>query len=146
MSVLDPSIATLLIADDDPDDRPAAQEALGNCDPRCVLPFAENGAELLDILNNTSAFVEVPGGPLPGLILLDLNLPKMTGLEALRAIKADSRLCTIPVVVWTTSHAVEDRDASYRDGAAQFLIKPYRFQEIEHVLCKVARTWLKGTG
>lgn len=144
MNALSPALGTILIADDDADDRLMVQEALGNSNLHCVLQFAEDGAELLDRLNRTGPFADLTMTSLPELILLDLNMPKVSGLEALRAIKADARLRAIPVIVWTTSHCVEDRDASYRAGAELFLTKPTQFNEMEQLLREMARSWLHG--
>ena len=142
MTVPESSVHSIIIAEDDPDDRLMVRDALERCETRYVLRFAENGADLLDMLRHAGAFANTPLSPPPGLILLDLNMPKVTGLEALRAIKADVRLSAIPVVIWTTSQSAVERDASYRDGAAQFLTKPDLFKEMERALCEIAHTWL----
>ncbi len=135
---------TILIADDDPDDRQMIGDALGKCARPYQLRFAENGAEVLEYLGHTSGDDDAPPLPRPDLILLDLNMPKMSGLEALRALKADARFKAIPVVIWTTSRSAEERDASYRAGADQFLTKPARLKEIEEMLCGVAHALLPG--
>lgn len=137
-------MGTILVGDDDPDDRLLVEEALGNCTPCYALRFAEDGVELMDYLRHKGAFADVARSPLPGLILLDLNMPRMSGREALRAIKSDAQLRSIPVIIWTTSHAEEDIEASYRDGADRFVTKPTTFVELQHVLCALAHTWLSG--
>lgn len=133
---------TILAAEDDPDDRALMREALELCVSCCNLKFAENGADLLDYLHQTLPEPDSPAAGLPRLILLDLNMPRMSGLEALRAIKADTRFRSIPVVIWTTSDSVRDKEASFKEGAERFLTKPSSFGEMERMLCEVACTWL----
>lgn len=123
MNPLAPVMGTILIADDDADDRRMVEEAFSCCEARYVLQFAEDVADLLEWLRHIDPSVATKQTSLPDLILLDLNMPRMNSLEPLRAIKADSRCCAIPVVVWTTSHSAADRDASFWDGAEQFFVK-----------------------
>ena len=95
----------ILMADDDADDRLLAKDALAECKLPGELHFVENGEELLDYLNRRGRFTQMATSPRPGLILLDLNMPKKDGREALREIKNNPDLRKIPVVVLTTSTA-----------------------------------------
>src|ERR1044072_6451615 len=99
---------TLLLAEDDPDDRLLTREALEKTrlasDLRCV----EDGEELLDYLRRRGKFADPSQSPRPGLILLDLNMPRKDGREALREIKNDPKLRAIPIVILTTSKSDDD--------------------------------------
>ena len=99
------SEVAILIADDDADDRMLISDALRESRVSNDLHFVENGEELLDYLRNRGKFSDALKFPRPGLILLDLNMPKMDGREALKEIKETPELKSIPVVVLTTSKA-----------------------------------------
>src|SRR5918912_4632014 len=99
---------TILLADDDPDDRLLAQEALEENRLANDLHMVDDGEELLDYLYQRGKYADPASSPRPGLILLDLNMPRMDGREALRVLKGDPDLRQIPVVVLTTSQAEED--------------------------------------
>src|ERR1700689_5257593 len=88
---------TILMADDDPDDRAMTKEAFDEAKLANDLRFVEDGQELLDYLNRRGKFADPASSPMPGLILLDLNMPRKDGREALRELKADSRFRTIRV-------------------------------------------------
>lgn len=98
----------IVMADDDPDDRQMAEEALRDARLANELHFVEDGEELLEYLHRTGRYTSGKPAPRPGIILLDLNMPRMDGREALEKIKADTDLRSIPVVVLTTSRAEED--------------------------------------
>src|SRR6185312_13764096 len=99
---------TILMADDDPDDRELTREAFEESRLANDLRFVEDGVELLDYLKRRGKYEDPASSPRPGLILLDLNMPKKDGREALREIKADPKLKSIRVVILTTSKAEED--------------------------------------
>jgi CheY-like chemotaxis protein len=80
---------------------------------------------------------------MPGLVLLDLNMPRKDGREVLREIKADPRLCTIPVVILTTSKAEEDVVRSYKDGVNSFITKPVSFAALLEVVRTLGQYWLQ---
>ena len=135
---------TILMADDDGDDRELTQEAM--TEARLANPFryVVDGEDLLDYLNRRGAYGE--GGrdaPRPGIILLDLNMPKKDGREALVEIKADPNLRDIPVVVLTTSKAEEDIIRSYDTGASSFISKPVRFDGLVEVVQGLGRYWFE---
>ena len=131
----------ILLAEDDPDDRLLLQEALQEGRLANELTCVEDGEELLDYLHQRGKWVG--GAPRPGLILLDLNMPKLDGREALRAIKADPSLRQIPVVVLTTSKAEEDVLRSYDLGANSFITKPVTFQSMVDLMRVLGSYWLE---
>ncbi len=133
---------TILIVDDDPDDRLLAEEALTSCQTPHLVRFAVDGAALMESLREQLVNDSVEPPSLPGLIILDLNMPRMSGLDALKELKSDPHFSSIPVIVWTTSHSDTDREASYACGANCFISKPNTYGDVQHVLCDLARTWL----
>lgn len=128
------------MADDDADDRLFAREALEECRLANDLHFVEDGAHLLDLLYQRGPYENAPR---PGLILLDLNMPRVDGREALRAIKNDPALRQVPVVVLTTSKAEEDIYRSYDLGANSFITKPVTFGGLVDVMKDLGRYWFE---
>jgi len=133
----------ILMADDDADDRLLAKDALAECRLANELHFVENGEELLDYLNRRGKYVNLANSPRPGLILLDLNMPKKDGRESLKEIKDDPRLRTIPVVVLTTSSADTDISRIYELGANSFITKPVSFDSLVEVMKILGRYWFE---
>lgn len=133
--------ATILMADDDPDDQILLQEALRENNIPNMVCFVENGEELLDFLNQRGKF-EGAKCAAPGLILLDLNMPKMDGRQALKLIKADPVLKKIPVVVLTTSKADSDILECYNLGVNSFVSKPVNFKDLVDVTREISNYWL----
>jgi DNA-binding response OmpR family regulator len=117
----------ILMADDDEDDRRFVQKAWEKSRVANELHLVEDGEELMDYLYERGSFSAPRAAPRPGLILLDLNMPKKDGREALREIKADATLQQIPVVVLTTSQSEEDIYRTYDLGACLFITKPVTF-------------------
>ncbi|HZW33843.1 MAG TPA: response regulator, partial [Isosphaeraceae bacterium] len=103
--------------------------------------FVENGVELLAYLRRQGRFAEPGAAPRPGLILLDLNMPKMDGREALREIKADPQLRRTPIVVMTTSKAEEDIYRTYDLGVSSYVAKPVSFDGLVEVMKAIGRYW-----
>lgn len=134
---------TILMAEDDPEDRLLAREALAKARLANELRFVEDGEQLMDYLNHRGRYLEVADSPRPGLILLDLNMPKKDGREALREIKTDPQLRRIPVVVLTTSKAEEDIFRTYDLGANSFIIKPVSFQGLVEVMKTLKSYWFE---
>jgi CheY-like chemotaxis protein len=130
----------VLIADDDPDDRELTADALSASasggEVRCV----EDGQELLDYLRREGQY-ESDAAPRPDVILLDLNMPKRTGAEALADIKADDQLRTIPIVVLSTSSRTEDVRSSYDLGASSYVVKPSSFTGLVEAMRAFERYW-----
>ena len=131
----------ILIAEDDPDDRLLIKEALEEVKLSNPLHFVEDGIELLDYLKRQNDFHELAGTTLPGLILLDLNMPRKNGIEALKEIKEDPELRKVPVVVFTTSKAEEDINKAYRLGVNSFITKPVNFQALLNTLEILTKYW-----
>ena len=133
----------ILMADDDADDRLLAKDALTECRLANDLHFVENGEELLDYLKRRGKFTQMTDSPRPGLILLDLNMPKKDGREALKEIKADPELRKTPVVVLTTSKADTDIGSIYELGANSFISKPVSFDSLVEVMKVLGRYWFE---
>jgi CheY-like chemotaxis protein len=133
----------ILMADDDADDRLLAKDALTECRLANDLHFVENGEELMDYLLRRGKYGQITDSPRPGLILLDLNMPKKDGREALREIKTDPELRKIPVVVLTTSKADTDIGRIYELGANSFISKPVTFDSLVNVMKILGNYWFE---
>lgn len=133
---------TILMADDDEDDCILAREALAESRLANDLHFVQDGEELMDYLYRRGKYAQASNSPRPGLILLDLNMPK-DGREALRAIKVDPNLRQIPVVILTTSKAEEDIYLSYELGANSFITKPVTFASLVEVMKTIGKYWFE---
>lgn len=133
----------ILMADDDADDRLLAKDALNECRITNQLHFVENGEELLDYLRQTGKYASASGNTKPGLILLDLNMPRKDGREALQEIKSDPLLRSIPVVVLTTSKADTDISRIYELGANSFITKPVSFDALVKVMGDLVHYWFE---
>jgi len=138
-----PQSNIILMADDDDDDRLLALDALAEARLEGDLHFVENGEELLDYLHHRGKYNSPTTAPRPGLILLDLNMPRKDGREALREIKADPELRRIPIVVLTTSQADTDIGAIYELGANSFISKPFQFEALVAVMRVLGQYWFK---
>lgn len=134
---------SILIADDDPDDRLLIKDALDSVRLANAADFVEDGEELLDFLLCRNDFQHRKNQPLPGLILLDLNMPRKDGREALQEIKADPALRRIPVVVLTTSKAEEDILRTYDLGVNSFIVKPVSFEQLLRTMTAISEYWLQ---
>ncbi len=135
---------TILICDDDEDDRMLTQQALQEAHIANDLKFVEDGEELLDYLHQRGKYGGESGlAPRPGLILLDLNMPKMDGRSALALIKADADLKEIPVVVLSTSSLDEDVVRSYKLGVNSFITKPVTFTGLVEAMHVLGKYWLE---
>ena len=135
---------TILICDHDEDDRMLTQQALEDAHISNDLRFVEDGEQLLDYLYQRGEFSgETGAAPRPGLILLDLNMPKMDGRDALKAMKGDPTLLDIPVVVLSTSSLDEDVIRSYRLGVNSFITKPVTFSGLVEAMNVLGRYWLE---
>ncbi len=133
----------ILMADDDEDDRLMTKEAFEEAKLANDLRFVEDGEELLDYLYHRDKFSDPANSPRPGLILLDLNMPRKDGREALKEIKADPDLRQIPIVVLTTSKAEEDIYRSYDLGVNSFITKPVSFEGMVFVITTLAQYWFQ---
>lgn len=133
----------ILLADDDEDDRMFTSEALQESLLLNQLHCVEDGVQLLDYLHNKNAFEDKDKNPRPGLILLDLNMPKKDGREALKEIKSDPELRQIPVVILTTSKADEDIFKTYDLGVNSFITKPVSFEGLVDVMKNLGKYWFQ---
>ena len=133
---------TSLLADDDSDDRMLARDALAESRLANDLRFVQDGEELMDYLYRRNKYSNEEA-PRPGLILLDLNMPRKDGREALREIKSDPNLRHIPIVVLTTSKAEEDIYRTYDLGVNSFITKPVTFDGLVSVMRGLGRYWFE---
>lgn len=134
---------TILMADDDPDDRQLTKEALEEGRLINDIRFVENGEELLEYLRRQGRYAPPAESPRPGLILLDLNMPRKDGRTVLKEIKSDPALRTIPVVVLTTSKADEDVYKSYDLGVNSYIVKPVTFEALVDILQTLEKYWFE---
>ena len=132
---------TILMADDDPEDRLLAKDALVEAALATELRLVSDGEELMEYLQHRGKYSDPADSPAPGLILLDLNMPKKDGREALQEIKASPELRRIPIVVLTTSKAEEDILRSYDLGASSFITKPVTFEGLVHTVQQLEQYW-----
>jgi len=133
----------ILMAEDDADDRMLVAEAFEEKRVVNSLAFVEDGEELLDYLNRRGKYGDLEKFPRPDIILLDLNMPRMDGREALKIIKADPKLRGIPVIVLTTSQAEQDILMSYDLGASSFITKPVTFEGLAEALGALDKYWVQ---
>jgi two-component system response regulator len=131
----------ILYAEDDPDDRLLAEMAHRDSGADNPLVFVGDGVEALEYLRCTGRYADRAGARQPGIILLDLNMPAMGGLETLGIMRADPVLRRIPVVILTTSVAVEDIAASYDAGANSYIVKPSAFASLVQIFESLSRYW-----
>jgi CheY-like chemotaxis protein len=136
-------LISIVMAEDDPDDRLLARQALEESRLVNRMDYVEDGFELLDYLHRRERYASRQAEPLPGLILLDLNMPRMDGRRALEEIKAHARLRRIPVVVLTTSGTDEDIIRSYDLGVNSFIVKPVTFESMVEVVRTLGKYWFE---
>ena len=134
---------TILMADDDPDDQMLTRDAFSECRLANDLHCVADGEELLEYLRRDGRYTRLKGEPLPGLILLDLNMPRKDGREALKEIKADPALRRIPIIVLTTSKAEEDILRSYDLGVNSYVTKPVTFESLVEMVKVLGRYWFE---
>jgi CheY-like chemotaxis protein len=133
---------TILLADDDEEDRELARDALQDSRLANEMQFVDDGQDLLDYLRHEGRWAP-EDSPRPGIILLDLNMPRKDGREALQEIKADHSLRRIPVVVLTTSKDEADVLATYDLGVSSFITKPVTFGGLVDVMKTWTQYWLE---
>jgi CheY-like chemotaxis protein len=132
----------ILMADDDDDDYLLTKKALGESRLLNKLVRVKDGEELMDYLHRRGDYT-ADNAPRPGVILLDLNMPRKDGREALREIKSDEMLRNIPVVVFTTSKAEEDIYKTYQLGVNSFITKPVTFDNLTEVMRTLGNYWFE---
>lgn len=134
---------TILLADDDEEDRLMTKDALTESRLANDVRFVADGEELTDYLFRRGAYADPGDAPLPGLILLDLNMPKKDGREVLSELKSDPELCRIPVVILTTSKTEEDIVRSYALGVNSFITKPVTFDGLVEAMTVFSQYWFE---
>lgn len=139
----DGKMITILLADDDPDDRELTQDAFEENRLANMLHCVEDGEELMDYLHRRGKYSHLANEPLPGLILLDLNMPRKDGREALKEIKANPEFRRIPIVVLTTSKAEEDIVRTYDLGVNSYVTKPVTFKSLVELIKVLGRYWFE---
>lgn len=132
----------ILMADDDDDDFMLTQKALKESKLLNTLVRVRDGEELLEYLTQTGDYAGQTVER-PGVILLDLNMPRKDGREALKEIKSNPELNDIPVVVFTTSKAEEDIYKSYKLGVNSFITKPVTFENLIAVMTSLGKYWFE---
>jgi CheY-like chemotaxis protein len=133
----------ILLAEDDEEDAQMTLEALKRNRVGNDVRVAHDGEEVMDYLRREGRFSNGADAPMPGLILLDLNMPKKDGREVLAEIKSDARLRKIPVIVLTTSKAEEDIVRSYDLGVNSFITKPVTFAGLADAMRVVSEYWFE---
>jgi CheY-like chemotaxis protein len=139
-----PKPNVIVMAEDDADDRLLVKDAMAECQWNAEIRFVENGEQLMDYLKHRGNFVDPETAPRPGLVILDLNMPRMDGREVLREMKANADFRRIPVVVLTTSHADTDIERIYDLGANSFISKPLDFQSLVNLMRLLGQYWFKA--
>ena len=132
---------TILLAEDDADDRMLALQAIKRSHSSNEVKVVEDGEELMDYLHRRGSYADTEATPTPDLILLDLNMPRKSGREALQEIKSDPEFCRIPVVVLTTSGADVDVVQSYTNGVNAYIVKPVTFSDLAEAIQAVDSFW-----
>ena len=134
---------TILYADDNAEDRMLIKEAWEENRLANELHFVEDGEDMINYLRRRGKYETLKGAPLPGMILLDLNMPKKDGREVLQELKADRSLRLIPVIVLTTSKAEEDIIRAYDLGVSSFIMKPVTFQSLVDLVLTFSKYWFE---
>lgn len=132
---------TILIADDDTDDRLFVEKAFRQSGYTQAIKFVEDGEELMEYLYRYGRYND-QNAPWPNLLILDLNMPRKNGFQALGEIKDDPKLRRLPVVVMTTSSADEDVLKTYNLGVNSFVTKPFNFNRLVEMVDALKTYWL----
>lgn len=132
----------ILLVEDNPDDEALTIRALQKNNILNTVVVARDGAEALDFLHGTGKHAGRDPSVLPELVLLDLNLPKLSGLEVLKRVREDARTKLLPVVILTTSNEDRDKISSYTLGANSFIRKPVDFQQFSEAIRQLGVYWL----
>jgi CheY-like chemotaxis protein len=132
-----------MMADDDPDDREFVREAFEKSGFEGEFRYVEDGGALVDYLESAQAQGSKGDYRIPDLILLDLNMPRVDGYEALKRIKSNDRLRRIPIVVLSTSDSEADIQQTYDEGVNSFITKPAGFEELVDMAGRLKKYWLE---
>ena len=139
------SKVTILMAEDDADDFFLARDAMEETGFPADLRLVSDGLELMDYLLQKGKFANGRKAPRPGIILLDLNMPKMDGRQVLTSLRTNPVFRSIPIVVFTTSGEAEDIDYCYANGASSYIRKPATFERLVEVMGSIGRYWFDIT-
>ncbi|MEZ0483262.1 response regulator [Fibrella aquatica] len=142
MNIKTNTVKTILIADDDPDDRLFMIEALRYNGFRHNVRFVEDGEDLMNYLTHQNGFT-IENAPTPSLILLDLNMPRKNGFQALAEIRGNRGLRRLPIVVMSTSNANGDVVKTYDIGVNSYIVKPHNFNRLVEVVNSLKYYWLE---
>jgi len=132
----------ILLVEDNPDDEALTLRALKKSNVRNAVVVARNGVEALDYLFGTGVYAGRDVRLLPQVVLLDLKLPKIDGLEVLRRLRADERTSLLPVVILTSSKEEQDVISGYRNGANSYIRKPVDFVQFTEAVRQLGLYWL----
>jgi two-component system response regulator len=130
----------ILLVEDNPDEADLALRALASLE--CVVARVGNGLEALEFLRGTGRYQDRRGEALPSLVLLDLKLPALDGLEVLKRLRADSATRLVPIVVLTSSNQPSDVSRAYDSGVNSYLVKPVNFDEFVELMKRTGHYWL----
>jgi two-component system response regulator len=133
---------TILLVEDDRDDEELTLRALRKSNIRNEVVVAHDGQEALDLLFSGPRFMDGEVDQLPAVVLLDLKLPKVNGIEVLRKIRTEPRTRRLPVVVLSSSRLERDRDAVYDLGANSFITKPVDFEKFCEAVGQLGMYWV----
>lgn len=137
------SLTVILMADDDSDDRMMTRDALREARIMNEIRFVSGGQELMEYRCRRGEYIDPADSPCPGLLLLDLNMPRKDSREAIGEIKAHPDLRRIPIVVMTTSKTEEDIIRSYELGVAGYITKPISFEGLIEVMFAIGKYWFE---
>jgi CheY-like chemotaxis protein len=133
----------VLVAEDSEFDRALLRQAFAELEFDVTLDFVDDGEDLFDYLRRSNAFADMKPGPLPAVILMDLNMPRKKGLEALAELRADSVLRALPVIILSTSSSPKQIAQAYASGVNAYMTKPTRFNDLLDTLQKFGDFWLR---
>lgn len=131
----------ILLVEDDPGDQELTRRALAGCEGQIHLQVVNDGEDALDYLYQRNAFADANAYPLPDLILLDLNLIRLNGIQVLEKVRNDLRLQHIPVIILTTSQQERDVTRAYNSGACSYIIKPSGIEPFTKILRTIEEYW-----
>lgn len=135
-------VVNILLVEDNPDDVKITERALHKGKVLNRLFVARDGQEALDFLFNEGGYADTQKAPKPGLVLLDINLPKVNGIDVLKKVKADEKLRRIPIIMLTVSKRDEDIIRSYDLGVNSYIIKPVEFDKFVETIKNIELYWL----
>lgn len=134
----------ILVAEDDPTDAYFFERAFKRAGLPVSLHFVHDGQEVMDYLQGRSQFGDRASNPMPQVVLLDLNMPRLNGFEVLDWIRHQPQLAGLEVVIFSASEASRDMNRAYRLGANSYMVKPHSMQELMALVGRFKRHWLEA--